>query len=96
MAWDAPTMGWSSWNAFGHRINENIIRSQADALVTTGLRDAGYVYVNIDDGAWCGRDNDGHLVIHPIRFPNGLKPLIDHMHASGLKAGTYSDAGHNT
>lgn len=96
LAWDAPTMGWSSWNAFGHRINEDIIRSQADALVSTGLKDAGYLYVNIDDGAWCGRDAEGHLRIHPTRFPNGLKPLIDHIHASGLKAGTYSDAGHNT
>ena len=96
LAWDAPTMGWSSWNAFGHRINEEIIRSQADALVSKGLKDAGFVYVNIDDGAWCGRDSEGHLVIHPTRFPNGLKPLIDHIHDSGLKAGTYSDAGHNT
>ncbi|MDE6510783.1 MAG: glycoside hydrolase family 27 protein, partial [Muribaculaceae bacterium] len=96
MAWETPTMGWSSWNAFGHRIDEAIIRSQADALVATRLKDAGYIYVNIDDGAWCGRDADGHLRIHPTRFPNGLKPLIDHIHSSGLKAGTYSDAGHNT
>lgn len=96
LAWDAPTMGWSSWNAFGHRINEDIIRSQADALVSTSLKDAGYLYVNIDDGAWSGRDADGHLRIHPTRFPNGLKPLIDHIHSSGLKAGTYSDAGRNT
>lgn len=96
MAWDTPTMGWSSWNAFGHRINEEIIRSQADAMVSTGLREAGYKYINIDDGAWCGRDAEGHLVIHPTRFPNGLKELVDHIHAQGLKAGTYSDAGHNT
>ncbi|MDE6561088.1 MAG: hypothetical protein K2K75_06895 [Muribaculaceae bacterium] len=96
LAWDTPTMGWSSWNAFGHHINEEIIQSQADALVSKGLKDAGYVYVNIDDGAWCGRDSEGHLVIHPTRFPNGLKPLIDNIHNSGLKAGTYSDAGHNT
>ncbi|MDE7345611.1 MAG: hypothetical protein K2N48_02585 [Muribaculaceae bacterium] len=96
LAWDAPTMGWSSWNAFGHHINEAIIRSQADVLVEKGLKDAGYTFVNIDDGAWCGRDAAGHLNIHPTRFPNGLKPLIDHIHAAGLKAGTYSDAGHNT
>ncbi len=95
-AWDAPTMGWSSWNSFGHRINEEIIRSQADAMVKTGLLDAGYKYVNIDDGAWCGRDEEGHLRIHPQRFPNGLKDLVDYMHSLGLKAGTYSDAGHNT
>lgn len=95
-AWDSPTMGWSSWNAFGHHISEEIIRSQADALISTGLKDAGYIYVNIDDGAWSGRDENGKLRIHPTRFPNGLLPLIDHIHNSGLKAGTYSDAGHNT
>ncbi|MDE6338126.1 MAG: glycoside hydrolase family 27 protein, partial [Muribaculaceae bacterium] len=95
-AWDAPTMGWSSWNSFGHRIDEDIIRSQADAMVKTGLLDAGYKYVNIDDGAWCGRDEEGHLRIHPQRFPNGLKDLVAYMHSLGLKAGCYSDAGHNT
>lgn len=95
-AWDTPTMGWSSWNAFGHHINEEIIRSQADAMSTKGLKDAGYIYVNIDDGAWSGRDEEGHLRIHPTRFPNGLKSLVDYIHDCGLKAGTYSDAGHNT
>lgn len=95
-AWETPTMGWSSWNAFGHRIDENIIRSQADAMISTGLADAGYKYINIDDGAWCGRDAGGHLVIHPTRFPNGLKGLVDYIHSKGLKAGTYSDAGYNT
>ena len=68
-AWEAPTMGWSSWNAFGHRINEQIITSQAKAMAENGLRDAGYVYVNIDDGGFKGRDSEGHLVIHPTRFP---------------------------
>lgn len=95
-AWDTPTMGWSSWNAFGHHINEEIIRSQADAMSTKGLKDAGYIYVNIDDGAWSGRNEEGHLRIHPTRFPNGLKTLVDYIHDCGLKAGTYSDAGHNT
>lgn len=95
-AWETPTMGWSSWNAFGHRIDEGIIRSQADAMISTGLAEAGYKYINIDDGAWCGRDADGHLVIHPTRFPNGLKGLVDYIHSKGLKAGTYSDAGYNT
>ncbi len=95
-AWETPTMGWSSWNAFGHRIDESIIRSQADAMISTGLDKAGYKYINIDDGAWCGRDDSGHLVIHPTRFPDGLKGLIDYIHSKGLKAGTYSDAGYNT
>lgn len=95
-AWETPTMGWSSWNAFGHHINEDIIKSQADAMVSTGLDKAGYKYINIDDGAWCGRDENGHLVMHPTRFPNGLKIIVDYIHNLGLKAGTYSDAGYNT
>lgn len=95
-AWDAPTMGWSTWNAYGHRINESIIKAQADALESTGLRDAGYVYLNIDDGAFCGRDENGHLRIHPTRFPNGMKTVVDYIKSKGLKAGTYSDAGNHT
>lgn len=95
-AWDAPTMGWSSWNAYGHRINENIIKSQAAAMAANGLKDAGYLYVNIDDGAFKGRDANGNLVIHPDRFPNGMKSVVDNIHSLGLKAGTYSDAGYNT
>lgn len=95
-AWESPTMGWSSWNAYGHRINEDIIKSQADAMVSKGLKEAGYLYVNIDDGAFKGRDTEGNLVIHPIRFPNGMKTVVDHIHSLGLKAGTYSDAGYNT
>ncbi|MDE6338502.1 MAG: carbohydrate-binding protein, partial [Muribaculaceae bacterium] len=95
-AWDAPTMGWSSWNAYGHRINEQIIKSQAAAMASNGLKDAGYIYVNIDDGAFKGRDANGNLVIHPERFPNGMKTVVDYIHGLGLKAGTYSDAGYNT
>lgn len=95
-AWDAPTMGWSSWNAYGHRINEEIIKSQADAMANSGLQKAGYLYVNIDDGAFKGRDAEGNLVIHPTRFPNGMKTVVDYIHSLGLKAGTYSDAGYNT
>lgn len=95
-AYDTPTMGWSSWNAYGFRINEDIIKAQADAMETKGLRDAGYVYLNIDDGAFCGRDESGRLRIHPTRFPNGMKTVVDYIHSKGLKAGTYSDAGANT
>ncbi len=95
-AYETPTMGWSSWNAYGFRINESIIKSQADALVKTGLKDAGYIYLNIDDGFFGGRDSKGKLLIHPTRFPNGMKPVVDYIHAKGLKAGIYSDAGKNT
>ena len=93
---ETPTMGWSSWNAFGFQISEDIIKSQADALIETGLKDAGYKYVNIDDGYFGGRDKEGKLLIHPTRFPNGLKPLVDYIHENGMKAGIYSDAGKNT
>ena len=95
-AWDTPTMGWSSWNAYGHRINQDIIKSQADAMAKSGLQKAGYLYINIDDGAFKGRDSEGNLVIHPTRFPDGMKPVVDYIHSLGLKAGTYSDAGYNT
>ena len=96
LAFDTPTMGWSSWNAYGFKISESIIKSQADAMVKTGLKDAGYIYVNIDDGFFGGRDANGKLLIHPTRFPNGMKTVVDHIHAKGLKAGIYSDAGKNT
>ena len=95
-AYDTPTMGWSSWNAYGFQISESIIKSQADALVNTGLKDAGYIYVNIDDGFFGGRDSEGHLLIHPTRFPNGMRTVVDYIHDKGLKAGIYSDAGKNT
>ncbi len=95
-AYETPTMGWSSWNAYGFKINESIIKSQADALVTTGLKDAGYIYLNIDDGFFGGRDGDGKLLIHPTRFPNGMRTVVDYIHSKGLKAGIYSDAGKNT
>ncbi len=92
-----PTMGWSSWNAFHLNINEDIIKGQADAMVSTGLKDAGYQFINIDDGYFYGRhETSGALLVHPERFPNGLRPIVDYIHARGLKAGIYSDAGINT
>ena len=97
MAQGGPTMGWSSWNTYGVNINEALIKSQADAIVSKGLKDVGYDHINIDDGFFGGRDTTtGELIIHPIRFPNGLKPVVDYIHSKGLKAGIYSDAGANT
>lgn len=92
-----PPMGWSSWNKFGTDINEKAIMEIADALVETGLRDAGYVYVNIDD-CWQApeRDADGWPVADPERFPSGIKALADYVHERGLKLGIYSDAGYRT
>ena len=93
----APTMGWNTYNTFNLDINEQLIIEQAEAMANSGLKDAGYRYINIDDGYFGGRDPEtGRLLIHPTRFPNGLKGLVDHIHSLGLKAGIYSDAGTNT
>ena len=91
-----PTMGWSSWNTFALNINEKLILQQADAMHNTGLQKAGYQYVNIDDGYWDGRGEDGQLRLNKKLFPNGMRYLVDHIHSLGLKAGIYSDAGDNT
>ena len=88
-----PTMGWSSWNTFALNISEKIIEGQADAMVKTGLKAAGYEYINIDDGFWNGRGKDGQLIINRERFPNGMRVVADYIHKLGLKAGMYSDAG---
>ena len=91
-----PLMGWSSWNTFGVDISEEIIVGTAKAMVSSGLRDAGYLYVNIDDGFFWGHGEDGVLRFHPQRFPRGLKGTVDGIHALGLRAGIYSDAGSDT
>lgn len=91
-----PLMGWSSWNTFGCDISEQVILGTARAMATNGLKEAGYVYVNIDDGFFWGHGEDGVLRFHPKRFPNGMKPTADGIHALGLKAGIYSDAGADT
>ncbi|MEG3175763.1 glycoside hydrolase family 27 protein [Sphingomonas sp. RB3P16] len=89
-----PPMGWSSWNKFAERIDDTTIRAIADAMVSTGLRDAGYTYVNIDDG-WQGtRGADGQLRPN-AKFPD-MKALADYVHARGLKLGLYSSPGPRT
>ena len=90
---ETPTMGWSSWNTFSVNISEDIIKGQADAMVEQGLKDVGYLYINIDDGFQYGRLANGKVRIHPQRFPHGLKVVSDYIHSKGLKAGIYSDAG---
>ena len=96
-AQEGPTMGWSSWNTYGVNISESLIKRQANAMVSKGLKAVGYDHINIDDGYFGGRDKaTGQLLIHPTRFPNGLKGVVDYIHEKGLKAGIYSDAGRNT
>lgn len=91
-----PLMGWASWNNFGVNINETIIRTQAYAMVSSGLAAVGYNYINIDDGFFNGRYNNGSLRIDSIKFPHGMKALSNYIHSKGLKAGFYSEAGENT
>ncbi|MFB0515015.1 MAG: glycoside hydrolase family 27 protein [Candidatus Neomarinimicrobiota bacterium] len=88
-----PPMGWNSWNKFGCNVDEALIREIADALVSSGMRDAGYRYVVIDDCWQVGRDDQGNIIPDPERFPSGMKALADYIHAKGLKFGLYSDAG---
>lgn len=92
----SPLMGWSSWNTYRVKISDSLIRRQADAMVATGLKDAGYRQINIDDGYFGWRDKKGTLHSHPKRFPNGMRAVADYIHSLGLRAGIYSDAGANT
>lgn len=89
-----PPMAWNSWNTFHTDINEQLIKETADALVSSGMRDAGYVYLVLDDG-WLAmeRDSQGNLVPDPKKFPGGLKALVDYVHSKGLKFGMYNCAG---
>jgi len=92
-----PPMGWSSWNTFGKEINEEMVRQVADTLVSSGMKDAGYTYVNVDDGWQLGtRDAEGNLQFDPRKFPNGMKALGDYIHSKGLKFGIYTSAGVKT
>ncbi len=91
-----PPMGWNSWNKFGCNINEQLVREVADAMVSSGMKDAGFQYINLDD-CWHGqRDADGFIQADPTRFPSGIKALADYVHSRGLKLGLYSDAGSKT
>jgi alpha-galactosidase len=89
-------MGWNSWNCFGKTVSEDAIKGTAQALVASGMAEAGYEYVVIDDHWHGGRSADGRLFSHPERFPSGIPSLADHVHGLGLKLGIYSDAAEKT
>ena len=89
-----PPMGWNSWNLFADKIDDATVRQIADAMITSGMRDAGYIYVNIDD-TWEGtRDAQGNIRTNP-KFPD-MKALADYVHSKGLKLGIYSSPGPRT
>ncbi len=91
-----PPMGWNSWNQFACNVSDQLIRETADAMVASGMKDAGYQYIVIDDCWQVSRDANGTIVPDPQRFAPGMKALADYVHAKGLKFGLYSDAGSKT
>ena len=99
-SWDTlaqtPPMGWNSWNKFACNVSEELIKSTADAMISSGLKEAGYEYVVIDDCWLIGRDEEGNMIPDPDRFPNGMKAVGDYIHSLGLKFGIYTDVGTKT
>src|SRR3954463_14259209 len=92
-----PPMGWNSWNTFQTNINEELVKQTADIIASSGMKDAGYIYLVLDDG-WMAmeRDKNGDLVPDPQKFPHGMKALVDYVHSKGLKFGLYNCAGTKT
>jgi alpha-galactosidase len=93
-----PPMGWNSWNTFQTNISEQLVRGIADVMVTSGMRDAGYTYLVLDDG-WMAMERDrvtGDLVPDPVKFPHGMRAVVDYVHSKGLKFGLYNCAGTKT
>jgi alpha-galactosidase len=91
-----PPMGWNTWNKFACNVSETLVHEAADAIVSSGMKDAGYRYVVIDDCWQVSRDTDGNIVPGAKRFPNGIKAVADYVHSKGLLFGIYSDAGTGT
>jgi alpha-galactosidase len=91
-----PPMGWNSWNKFACNVSETLIKGAADAMVSSGMKDAGYQYIVIDDCWQVSRDKDGTIVADPKTFPSGIKALADYVHSKGLKFGIYTDIGTKT
>jgi len=91
-----PPMGWNSWNKFGCNVSEELLMGMADAMVSSGMKDAGYEYIVIDDCWQVSRDDNGNIVTDKEKFPHGIKYLADYIHDKGLKFGIYSCAGSKT
>ncbi len=95
---NTPPMGWNSWNTFEVNINEQLVKDMVNVILSSGMKDAGYNYIVLDDG-WMikdHRDKGGNLIPDPAKFPNGMKALVDFVHSKGLKFGLYNSAGTQT
>jgi alpha-galactosidase len=90
---NTPPMGWNSWNHFHCNVSDSLVRGEADAMVTSGLRDAGYHYIVIDDCWQTSRDAEGIIVPDSTRFPHGIRALAAYIHSRGLLFGIYTDVG---
>lgn len=97
-----PPMGWSSWNSFSNTVDSNVIIEQTKALLASGMKKAGYQYINIDEGWWLGeRNQNGNIVVNPTQWPalqtgehaGDMSNIVRYIHGAGLKAGIYTDAG---
>jgi hypothetical protein len=91
-----PPMGYCTWNSFIFDFDEKVIRELADAMVSSGMKDAGYEYLMVDEPGFRTRDKDGNFVPDPKKYPGGMKALGDYLHARGLKFGIYTDAKSTT
>jgi Melibiase. len=92
-----PPMGWYPWNTFGQEPqNEKLIKEMVEALLRSGMREAGYVYLGPDEGICFYRDENGKLTTNLERYPSGLRGLGDYIHQRGLKYALYTDAGTRT
>jgi len=91
-----PPMGWNSWNKFACNVSEDLVKGTADAMVKSGMKNAGYEYIVIDDCWQVSRDANSNIVADPERFSHGMKAVGDYIHSVGLKFGIYSDAGSKT
>jgi alpha-galactosidase len=91
---NTPPMGWNSWNTFRcDGLTEQLVKDIADIMVESGMKEAGYEYINLDDCWQIDRDENGVIIVDSAKFPSGMKHLIDYVHNKGLKFGLYSDAG---
>jgi hypothetical protein len=99
-----PPMGWSSWNSFSNTVDSEVVAAQARAMVSSGMKKAGYQYINIDEGWWLGkRDDQGNIVVDAKAWPalapgeraGDMSNIVRYIHSLGLKAGIYTDAGIN-
>jgi alpha-galactosidase len=93
-----PPIGWSSWNNFGEDITEQLVVETIDAMIANGMRDAGYVFVNLDDGwqRYKGKRSEHPLEVDPKKFPRGMAWLANYAHERGMKLGIYSGPGQTT